>query len=356
MLEDSLPKISVDYIIVGQGLAGSLLAYKLLQRGMKVRIFDNHHKGAASAIAAGIINPITGRRFAKSWRIDEFLPFAKSFYQELEQSFNIKIFHDRSVLRFLNGNKDINDWYGRSSWEGFGKYMKEYEEMEKLAGLFYLPFGIGEISPAAQIDIPVLIRSLQNYFKEENIIDFQNVDYQSIQIDSLKCQLNGYETKQLIFCEGHQAQHNPLFKTLLFEPAKGEVLFLKIPNLDFNHLLKHKLMLAPLGNDLYWTGSNYEWNALDDQPTEAFKLDFIKKLKDTLKLPFEVIDHKAAIRPTIKDRRPVLGRHPKFPSIAIFNGLGTKGASLAPFWAKEMTDHLIDNKPLDPEVDILRYF
>ncbi len=345
-----------DYIIIGQGLAGSLLAYELLQQGKSIHIFDNHHEGAASSIAAGIINPITGRRFAKSWRIDQFLPFAKEYYQKIEQRFNINIFHDRAVLRFLHGNKDINDWYGRSSWEGFGEYMQEYENMEELADHFHLPFGIGVIKPSAQIDIPLLIKTFKEYFQEKNVISDQKIDYQLLKQNDIKSAFNGIDADKIIFCEGYQAQFNPAFDAIPFEPAKGEVLFVKIPNLNFKDLLKNKIMIAPLGNDLYWTGSNYEWNATHDRPTESFKTDFIKKLQKTLKLPFEVIYHKAAIRPSVKDRRPVLGSHPRNPKIAIFNGLGTKGASLGPYWAKHLANHLLNNTPLEPEVNLSRFY
>jgi glycine oxidase len=349
-------KKEVDYLIIGQGLAGSLLAYRLLELGKTVHLFDNQHKGASSAIAAGIINPITGRRFAKSWRIDEFLPFSKAYYQKIEQQFSINIFHDRSVLRFLQGNKDINDWHGRSSWDGFGEYMKELKNMEELADLFHLPFGIGEINPAAQVDLPVLIKTFQKYFQEKEIISLQSIGYQDIEFSETACGFENISATKVIFCEGHQARFNPWFENILFEPSKGEVLFLKIPEMNFEHLLKNKIMMAPLGEDIYWTGSNYEWDSPHDEPTAAFKEDFIKKLKQTLKLPFEVVDHRAAIRPTMKDRRPVLGIHPENTQVAIFNGLGTKGASLGPFWVNEMAEHLIYNKPLDKEVDLHRFY
>ncbi len=348
-------KDKVDYIIIGQGIAGSLLAFQLMGRGKSVRIFDHQHTGASSQIAAGIINPITGRRFAKSWRIDEFLPFAKEYYQKLESLFGKKLFYDRSVIRFLHGNKDVNDWYARSSWEGFSKYMQEYKNMESLADWFHLPFDIGEIKPAAQVDLPLLIAEFKNYFLKHDLIDFRKVAYQELSSDNPGFKFDNIEADKIIFCEGHQARFNPLFQFIPFEPAKGEVLFLKIPGLNWEHLLKNKLMIAPLGEDVYWTGSNYEWNAPDDKPTNSFKEDFIIKLKKTLKLPFEILDHKAAIRPTIKDRRPVIGMHPKYSNIAIFNGLGTKGASLGPFWAKEMVDYLLDNKALNAEVDVHRF-
>lgn len=346
----------VDYLIVGQGLAGSLLAFNLLENGKTIRIVDQQHQGAASTVAAGIINPITGRRFAKSWRIDEFLPFARTLYRQLEKKLEINIFHERSVLRFLTGNKDINDWYARSAWEGFEEYMHEFKDMDSLADVFHLPFDIGAIKPAAQVDLPILIKSFQKYFLDQGILQSAKVSYDAIQLEGSEVIFENIIADKVIFCEGQQARFNPWFSKVPFEPAKGEVLFLKIPNLNLTSLLKNKIMIAPLGNDCYWTGSNYEWEAPHDRPTEIFKQDFIKKLKKTLKLPFEVYDHKAAIRPTIKDRRPVMGTHPQYPQLAIFNGLGTKGASIGPFWAKEMVNYLLEDKPLDDEVSINRFW
>lgn len=344
----------VDYLIVGQGLAGSLLAMELLRKGKTVRILDNGHQNAASGLAAGIINPITGRRFAKSWRIEELLPFAKNYYQELEKELGIKCFHERSVLRFLKSNKDINDWEGRSSWEGFDRYMHDYPDHHKLADKFHLSQGIGRIAPAAQVDLPVLIKALKAYFLNQEILLNVQVDHQLEKGEFLKS-FEVYNASNIIFCEGYRAGFNPLFDFIPFEPAKGEVLFVRIPDLEVEDIVKDKLMIAPLGDDLYWVGSNYKWNAKHENPTAEFKTSFIERLEGTLKLPYEIIDHQAAIRPSILDRRPVLGIHPDHDHIAILNGLGTKGASLGPFFSRKLVEHLIDGHALNVEVDISRF-
>jgi glycine/D-amino acid oxidase-like deaminating enzyme len=345
----------VDYLIIGQGLAGSILALELLREGKTIRILDNDHRNAASTLAAGIINPITGRRFAKSWRIEEFYPFAKKYYQALEQQFGIHCFHDRSVIRYLKTNKDINDWEGRSSWEGFDRYMHNYPEMESLAERFHLPLGLGRVAPAAQVDLPVLIDSLQKYFLQNDLLIKGEIDHQLSKDDFLNA-LQPYNAKTIVFCEGYRAKMNPLFQFIPFEPAKGEVLFVRIPGLGMEDIIKNKLMLAPLGEDLYWVGSNYEWNATHEKPTERFLKEFIEKLERTIKIPYEVIDHQAAIRPSIKDRRPVLGFHPHQKQMAIFNGLGTKGASLGPFFARIMSQYLVRGTPLELEYDLKRFY
>ncbi len=344
-----------DFLIVGQGLAGSLLAYRLLKANKSVLIIDDQQKGAASAVAAGIINPITGRRFAKSWRIDEFLPYAKSFYQQLELELGETFFYERSVLRFLAGNKDINDWYARSAWDGFGEYMQEYQIPENFSQFYHLPFDIGAIKPAAQVDLPLLINLLKVYFTKNALMLSERFDYEKLSIQEEGISYHTFNARQIVFCEGYQGRFNPWFSMVPFEPAKGEVLILKIPGLNQKDFIKNKLMIAPLGDDHYWLGSNYEWNAPNDLPTESFKRDFIQKIKRTIKIPFEVIEHKAAIRPTIKDRRPVLGTHPVHPRLSIFNGLGTKGASLAPFWSNEMLQYLLHQQAIHPEADLQRF-
>ncbi len=344
----------VDYLIIGQGLAGSLLAMELLRKGKTVRILDNGHRNAASGLAAGIINPITGRRFAKSWRIEELLPFAKAYYQTLEKELAVQCFHERSVLRFLKSNKDINDWEGRSSWEGFDQYMHDFSGMDDLAQKFHLSQGIGRIAPVAQVDLPVLIKALKQYFETQNILIKAELDHQ-LNEEKLLQSLAPYNASVIIFCEGYRAGFNPLFKFIPFEPAKGEVLFVRIPNLNLEDIVKDKLMIAPLGDDTYWVGSNYKWNAKHENPTSEFKTAFIEKLESTLKLPYEILDHQAAIRPSILDRRPVLGFHPQYSHIAIFNGLGTKGASLGPFFSNKLADHLINGSVLNAEVDISRF-
>jgi len=139
-----------------------------------------------------------------------------------------------------------------------------------------------------------------------------------------------------------------------FEPAKGEVFHLRIPGLKTERLLKHKMMMAPIQDDLFWFGANYEWNAEHGNPSAEGRRFLQKRLDMTLP-KYEEVNHLAAIRPTIKDRSPVLGKHPILPRVFLFNGLGTKGASLGPNMADWMCDYCLDNKPLDPLVDIERF-
>lgn len=344
-----------DYILVGQGLAGSLLTYFLLEKGQSVFIFDEDHKGSSSNIAAGVINPITGYRFVKSWMFDELRDFNELFYRKIELEFGINLYSERNILRFLRNNGDANEWFTRSTFEGNRQYMKPKADLGHLQDKIVQPVAIGEIEHAAQVNMPLLIQTLKNRFTDQAILQSVVVDYGQVEFNFGRIAYNGFTAKKVIFCEGQRGRFNPFFSYLPFEVSKGEILIVRAPDLKSEKILKDKIMIAPLGNDLYWCGSNYEWNSRDDLPTDAFRTDFEKKLRHMLKVDFEVVEHLAAIRPTVKDRRPFIGLHPKYKELAIFNGLGTKGASLGPYWADRFSDFLIKGTGLDPEVNIERF-
>ena len=345
----------IDFLIVGQGLAGSLIAYFLMKAGKQVAIFDDNHKTSSSKAAAGIINPITGRRFVKSWMFEELQAFNESFYSNLEKEFDVTVYSKRKVLRFLQKNKDINEWHTRRTFEGYEKFMVSNAKWKFLKGKINEPEGFGEIDFAAQLKMPLLLKTFQNSFKNENILNVQNIDYDKFIINDGSITFDGLIAEKIIFCEGQKGRFNPFFSYLPFEVSKGEILIARIPDLKSEKIIKDKLIIAPLGDDLYWCGSNYEWNATDELPTDSIREDFIKKLQQTLKVKFEIVEHIAAIRPTVKDRRPFLGIHPQYPQMAIFNGLGTKGASLGPFWAKHFVDFLTNDIQINPEVNINRF-
>ncbi len=348
-------KAKVDFIIVGQGLAGSLLAYFLIEKGKSVLLFDDNRKGSSSKVAAGIINPITGRRFVKSWMFDDLLAFNETFYPKIEKEFGVNLYTKKSVLRFLTKNGDINEWHVRSAFEDYKKYMKADADFERLKNKIVEPLAIGEIEHAAQVNMPILLKAFKKSFNNSNTLESELIDYEQIVMHNKSVYLPSVDAKKIIFCEGQRGRFNPFFNYLPFEVSKGEILIVRIPALKSEKIIKDKLIIAPLGDDLYWCGSNYEWNSSDEFPTESIRADFIKKLDQTLKIEFEIVEHLAAIRPTVKDRRPFLGIHPKFEQMAIFNGLGTKGASLGPYWASHFADFLVDNIPLNAQVNIERF-
>jgi glycine oxidase len=363
----------IDFIIVGQGLAGSLLAYLLLKKGQNVVVLGDYTEGgkkSSSQIAAGVINPITGMRFVKTWRIDAFLPVARSLYLEIETVLGIKLWHERLIFRALRNIEEENNWLLRNSFPDYQPYcgntppsVSNYDKSK------FKPFyALAEVKNGAQVNLPALVEHFRLYFEKKQILLNEHFDTSQLTFSKENVLYKGIKASKIIFCEGINAIKNPYFNYLPFNPDKGELLLVRIPNLNLNHIFKNKMAIVPLHDtdlsrdnreggqkDLYWVGATNVWKFDDDLPSIANKELIINELNKTLDIPFEVIDHQAAIRPTVKDRRPFLGLHPQHPLLGIFNGFGTKGASLVPFWAEHFCTFLLNEKSLDKEVDIQRF-
>ncbi len=337
--------------IVGQGIAGSLLAWHLEQQGHVVTLVDQGHIGAASTVAAGIINPVTGKRYVKSWRYDDFFEIAKATYQQLEDSLDLKIWKEKPILRILNSIEESNDWSLRC-----GEYQDLITEASDAGDWthFLKPApAFGFIKQGARVDFQALLDGIQAFFKEKGLFETKKLSFEEISPLASNCDA-------LVFCGGAVDLYNPFFKGIQWQLAKGEALLIELPeaDLDFDGLpmLKKGIMLTQIKDRLFWAGSNYDWSFEDAQPTEFIKKSIIENLDATLQVSYKVIAHRAAIRPTVKDRRPLLGKSLEHDNVFMFNGLGTKGALLAPALAVQLSNHIIEGSPLDMDVDVKRFW
>jgi len=343
-----------DYIVVGQGVGGTLISWFLKQRGKSHIVIDNNHYQAASKKAAGVINPITGRKYVKSWRIEELLPFARETYQALSVYIDKKIYHDKLIYRGLYSIKDENTWESRKADPISGQFIVDNPSTEEYDGKVNGIFAYGVLKQGMQVQLGKLVDGYRKCLEKEGIILSEFFDYEKLNNDQDHIEYNGIKAKQIIFAEGYQAQFNPYFKDLAFEPAKGDVLIIKVEGRPFDNILRHKVFVTPIDDEHYWVGSGYRWTFENDAPDAEKGQELKDKLDEILNVPYEIVDHVAGIRPCVKGRRPFLGKHPDHPNIVLFNGLGTKGASLGPFWADHLINHLEDQEELDIEVDVFR--
>lgn len=347
--------MQLDYIIVGQGLAGTLLAYFLRQKGKTVQVIDNGYERSASKVAAGIINPVTGRRYVKSWMVDELIPFARQTYRKLEQELSIHFYHERPILRTLFNRREESDWLIRTGDAAYEKYILEAYDLAEYKDTTEQAFSYGEVVQTAQVQVGKLLAIYRQELLKLDALTATAFQYDALKLLPDGVQYDQFQAKKLVFCEGIQAKQNPFFNYLPFGGAKGEVLIVRIPNMQYSKVLKHRVFIVPLEQDLYWIGSTTDWKYEDDQPNPTTRTFLEQRLQDILKVPYQVVEHRSAIRPTVKDRRPFLGQHPNMESLYIFNGLGTKGASLGPYFANEMVNYLVHEQSLNPIVDIQRY-
>jgi len=348
--------MKVDFLIVGQGLAGSLLAHFLEKKGASIFVIDPDGEGSASRRAAGLINPVTGRYFVKSWRVDELIPFARDTYRSLEAQLDGTFFNERCILRALGSAKEENDWLARAGDSGYQQYMGDHAHADDFQNLLYPTLAYGQTLQSAQLNVAVFLDFYRKYLLRKNWLSNNKFHYDELILSDEGITYQDIQAKAVLFCEGFGAVKNPFFNYLPFRGDKGEALIVRIPEANFDQIVKqNNTFIAPLGNDLYWIGATYEWHFDSDTPTEKARMEILERLHTVLKMPYEVIEQWAAIRPTVKDRRPFLGQHPQFPQLWIFNGLGTKGASLAPFWANHLCEVILNSTALDAEVAIQRF-
>ena len=348
--------ITTEFLIIGKGLAGTLLAHFLLKAGKTVHIIDDEMPNAASRIAAGLINPVTGRHFVKSWRIDTLLPFALETYSQLEEQYQVKIFHSKPILRALADLGDVNHWQLRRSEAGYESYLSANADWSDYAALLHPAFDYGETRLGGQTDLPALLAATDSDWQKADIIYHAKFDFDKLKILPGGLQYDHlFRAEKIIFCEGFRGKQNPFFAHLPWQGAKGEVFLLKIEGPLPEKIVKQDLFLIPLQDGRIWCGANYANYFEDELPSEKGRRFLLEKLEKILKVPFKIVSHRAAVRPTVQDRRPFLGSHPEHTKLFIFNGLGTKGASLGPYFAKQMADFLVHGQSLDPEVDVARF-
>jgi glycine oxidase len=355
-----------DFLIVGQGLAGTVLAYLLWKAGKSVAIIDQtkENEPSSSKIAAGVVNPITGRRFVKSWRFEELNAAARPFYAEIEQLLGVKIWHDRRLFRTIQTIEEENNWALRSTMADYAAFCGDITpSVPELDEHFLNPVhAFSETKNVAQVNIPLFLNRMRHFFADLDMFIEARFDTRELVVEERFVMYDDIQATKVIFTDGALGATNDFFNWLPFNLDKGELLLIKIPNWSFNGILKSKISIVPLHDteggekDLCWVGATNDWNFENEDPTESNKQLIINDLQQILKVPFEIIAHRSAVRPTVKDRRPFIGSHPNFSTLTIFNGFGTKGASLIPFWAEHFKNHLLIQTPLDKEVDVRRFY
>lgn len=346
-----------DYIIVGQGLAGSILALTLLKKGKSVIVIDNGKPNSASKIAAGLYNPVVFKRLVKSWLADDLLPYMNAFYPELEKLLGAEFYFSKRILKPFAEEQEKILWLKKTE-EGVGNYLNETIYTEDLNSIVYNPLGISEVKHAGNLDTLIFLNACKEYLKKENYFVEEQFDYSQILMPENSVNYKDISATKIIFCEGYKTTENPFFKWLPFKLTKGETIIIKLPDehkIPFEIVINKAVFILPLGNNTYKVGATYEWEDLSENTTEKGRLDLVEKLKKVLKVPFEIINHQAGIRPTVNDRRPLIGLHPEHPQLAVFNGMGTKGVMLAPFFANQFANFLENSTPLDKEVNITRF-
>jgi len=348
--------LKVDYLIVGQGMAGTLLAYFLLKRNKEIFIIDQFNPSSASMVGAGLFNPITGSRNVKTWMADVIFPFAEKAYLNIELFLNQSFYHKINLIKMPVGGQSQDNMRNRTDIQEIAHYLVDVE---------HIPFNVnGEINTSDSIEITgtgyIDMSALIIAFRKKMLLE-KRLAESEFAVNELKFEEDlifwkDIRATKIIFCEGYKAIQNHYFSWLPFVPAKGELFTIHSKELKLDKILNKGIFVLPLGDDKYRVGSTYTWSDLDETPTVGGEKELCEKLRELIPFTFRILDHKAGIRPTVKDRKPLLGLHPVKRNIGIFNGLGTKGSTLAPYFANHFVEYLEENKALERTVDIRRFY
>lgn len=346
--------MQTDVLIIGQGLCGTLLSWQLHKEGKRFLVIDDNAENASSKVAAGIINPVTGRRYVQTWMAEELMDFVQIAYKEFGNYLDQPLLNQKSIIDFFPSPQMRNAFVDRISEND--TFLHAYPDQNKFNQYFNYDFGCGEIRPAYTVNVQVMLSAWRKKLQELNSLKEEKFIAEDLVVKSDGVSYQGISAQKIIFCDGISSAQNPWFSLLPFSANKGEALIIECKDLTNEHIYKRGMMLSPLPEEnMFWVGSNYQWEFEDDQPSEKFYTATTQLLNNWLKKTYTVLAHKAAVRPATVERRPFVGFHPVYPSIGILNGMGTKGTSLAPFFAHQLAQHIVYNFSLAPEADVHRF-
>jgi glycine/D-amino acid oxidase-like deaminating enzyme len=347
--------MKADFLIVGQGVAGSVLAWILDRRGCSVILADDPAKPSASAVAAGIVNPLTGRKLVTTWKAAELFPFLHGFYSQIEEELNVRFFYPKNIYRPFRSEAEKNAYLSLTDSPDVRPYIAENVGNEQYSRFINNPYGGLEVTQAGWVDLTEFVRIIKGYFVRKNQYFEGSINPTDLLVSPKAIGWNGLEIDKVIFCDGVLARENPLFDWLPYNPVKGQILTAVIDDYSISSIVNQGIFILPVRRGLVRIGATYSWHDLDWRPTDDGRAFLESKVRDLLKVPYEIVAQQAGIRPSTKDRRPFIGMHPTHSNIGIFGGMGTKGVSLAPFLAEQFSRYLLDGEDLEPETNISRY-
>jgi glycine/D-amino acid oxidase-like deaminating enzyme len=343
-----------DYIIVGRGLAGTVLALSLIKEKQKILIIDEPSLSSSSKVAAGLFQPMTFKRTVETWEGFNSISLATGFYQWAEKLLDSEFFHPLLMYRLFSSFEEQNNWSLKAGEEKFSSLIGEDRNSE--ADSCESEFGYGSVKMAGYLDVQKFLDASEIYFRDKNAILNEKMKYDSIAISDDGITYGNNSTSRMIFCEGWLVKDNPWFAYIPMKPVKGEVLTIGISEKKFDSIISGGLFSVPRKDGNYKIGSNYDWKELNEIPTEKIKADFVKEISVILNTDeITVSSHTAGVRPASHDRRPIIGKHPQKERLIILNGLGARGVALAPYTAHFLVRHLLDGEKIPSEIDINRF-
>lgn len=343
----------VDYLIVGCGLAGISFAEEALKNNKRILVIDNDSQNS-SKIAGGLYNPVILKRFSEVWEAQSQLDTMNSFYSHLKEKIEQQFDYKMSILRKFFSIEEQNNWFAASDKPALTPFLSTQLHYTQFKGIT-APFGYGEVLHTGYVDTASLLSVYRNYLVDNYWFRQESFNYSEVVIEKDFVQYKDIQAQHIIFAEGFGLHANPFFNDLPLDGTKGELFIIKAMDLDLDVIVNTSIFILPLGDNLFKVGATYNWKDKTNSVTDEGKSELVQRIQEIISCDFTIVSHFAGVRPTVRDRRPLVGTHATHKRIHILNGLGTRGVMLGPAMAKALFNVIENQIPLTKEIDIQRF-
>lgn len=346
--------MNVDYIVVGLGLAGLAFCRELEKNNKSFLVFENSSQHA-SFVAGGVYNPVILKRFSMVWDAEDQLNKAIPFYDELEVLLQKKYRYSLNIHRLFKSVEEQNNWTSTSDRPLFDRYMDPEIYFDKTPHIAN-DFGFGKMRNTGRIDTVNLLTDYSAYLKQGDRIRYQEFEYDELTISDNGLLYKEINAKKIVFCEGFGIKNNPYFKRLPLHGTKGELLEIETNDLFIDFMIKAAVFVLPINSNNFKVGATFNWKDKTMLPTDQGKNELVVKLASFYTGKYRIKKHLAGIRPTVHDRRPLVGCHTEFKNLGVLNGLGTRGVMIAPKAAFLLFQHMERQQRIPLDYAIQRLF
>ncbi len=343
----------LDYLIVGLGLAGISFCEQLEAHGRTYHVISDDSQ-TSSAVAGGLYNPVILKRFTLAWRANEQLELAMPFYRKLEKKLGVILNHDLSIVRRFNSVEEQNLWFESMDKPHLSDFLSTEIHSNTNVNV-HAPYGFGTVLKTGRIDTEELLQKYSEYLVQRKNLTFERFDYSLLKIENDEVSYGAIKARYIVFAEGFGLKNNPYFNYLPLNGNKGEYVIIEAPELNEVNAIKANIFCIPLGKNRYKIGANYNRTDVTSEPTQDARKELLQKMETFIKCDYHIVDHVAGVRPTVVDRRPLVGRHPENHNLFVLNGFGSRGVLIAPYASLELYRFIEEQKPLNAEIDMERF-
>ena len=345
--------MKVDCLIVGSGLAGLCFAETLVQKGRSFAVISDDSQ-SASEVAGGLYNPLILKRFTLAFQAAEQLDYAMPFYANVERRLRRQFDYKQEVVRILHEPAEQNRWFEARDRKGYDRFMDE-TLLQNTTPQIKAPHKLARVLETGRLDTAAFRIAYREWLEAQGLLIQERFEYDRLEITPDVLRYGTIEASHIVFAEGFGLKQNPFFNHLPLQGSKGELLTIQAPELREERVVKSSVFIIPLGNQHFRVGATYDNHNLNQETTDKAKDYLLSQLDKFLDTPYTVVAHVAGVRPSVSDRRPLVGQHHQHHNLWVLNGFGSRGVMIAPYASMALNKAIFEDKALPEELDIRRF-